>query len=169
MRWFVLVCVGLRWFALGPGSLGNEKSLATHITFAHGPSKNRCRFKMNFECIFVCKMHVFFTKVLPAYAGTTLWKSDPHLFASKNTTSWTPRWSFVTTTPLFVRLVFFHSWSPLGAHLGPAWIPKVWSPVDPWWILGGPSVLVVVGRDFLIAVARVKLHSAVRERTRPPK
>ena len=72
--------------------------------------------------------HVFLKKVIPAWAGDTFLKIDPHHFASKSTTFWIPNWSFksqfsslCSSLPLLCSFgsVLFRSWSQLGANLGP--------------------------------------------------
>ena len=81
--------------------------------------------------------HVFLKKVIPARAGDTFLKIDPHHFASKITTFWTPNWSLksqfsylCSSLPLLCSfgLVFFSllepTWGQLGSNLGqlgPTW------------------------------------------------
>ena len=78
--------------------------------------------------------YVFLEKVIPASAGSTFLKIDPHHFPSKKTTFWTPNWSLksqfsslCSSLPLLCSFasVFSRSWSQLGANLGLAWVQLV--------------------------------------------
>ena len=130
----VLVVVGRDFFFMLPAKAGSTFSIL------NGPAPQVTHYirqlmvsLSNFPLHALC-LHAFLKKVIPASAGETFLKIDPHHFASKNTTFWIPNWSFklqfsslYCSLPLLCSLgsLFFAfganlepTWGELGSHLG---------------------------------------------------